>query len=181
MILISHNSRMSWPRSDISLPATRCITACSSRLLSASFVGRNTILRALVLSHTVKWCSLTSVASSVRLLGFHICEPSTTLQTPRTFLPLVSELDLRCLTLLAPCSMKACISAPSLSELPFELTLAVELVLRCFVASTCGDISPLIQWKSEYTISKVRVDDILHSQDYQNFERILAVLLWSCC
>jgi hypothetical protein len=48
----------------------------------------------------------------------------------------------------------------SFTELVLELTLTVELVRRCFAARTGVEISPFIQWKSEYTISNVRVDDI---------------------
>lgn len=86
------------------------------------------------------------------------------LQTLHKFRWPVPELDLRCLTPLALGSAKACISALSLVELPVELVLIVELVLLCLAASTCGDTSPLIQWKSEYAISNVSADDILESR-----------------
>lgn len=59
-------------------------------------------------------------------------------------------------------SSKLCSStSPSTDEAALERTEAPEGERRCFPASFWGEMSPLIQWKREYAISKDMVDDMV--------------------
>lgn len=111
----------------------------------------------------------------VRFCAVIVWKISVLFQEIPKFRPLGSELDFRCLTLFALCSAIGCISTSSLVEMAVDSTLVVEFVLRCFAANTCGEISPFIQWKRVYAISKESVVDIADLQ-----QNLSIIFRWHC-